>query len=115
MTRPYIQMTADETNKFQLVLAQWRSARLLKWQAAEAAKKLAAMVDGIATLGNELEEAAEMIPYDSRQGAKSEFAVDGLSWNALVNERNACATFATAEQVTGVAAYQASLGSDVAI
>src|SRR5574340_1616826 len=114
MTRPYIQMTADETNKLQVCLGRWRAYRLLKWQAAEAAKLLAAEVDALASLGGELEAPAEAIPADSRQGAKSIFAGD-LSWNALVNERNAASTFATAEQVTGLAGYQTALGADVAI
>ena len=115
MSRTYQEMNADETNKFQVVLAHWRAARLAKWLAAEACKKLAAEVDAIAALGAELASPGDAISYDSRQGAKSIFAADGISWNALVNERNSCATFATAEQVAGIAGYQLALGNDFAI
>jgi hypothetical protein len=113
MTRPYIQMTAEETNKFQVIIALYRALKLTKWQSAEMAKQFAAEVDAIAALGNELEAPGDVIPYDARQGEKSIFASD-FSWNTLINERNAAGTFATAELVTALAGYQAAIGADVA-
>jgi hypothetical protein len=112
MARAYLDMTAEETNKFQVLIKHYREARLAKWQAVQAAQLFDAEWNAMSTLGGELEAPADAIPHDARQGAKSIFSSDP-SWNALLNEHVVARDWVAAE-VTGspLAAYKASIGAD---
>jgi hypothetical protein len=114
MTRPYIQMTADETNKFQLVLARWREARAALWGAVETMRLFTSELHATETLGSELEAPGEVLPYDARQGAKSPFASD-ISYNGLLNE-HAIFDALLASEAAGseLQAFKAAIGADVA-
>lgn len=112
MARPYGQMTADETNKFQVLIGHYRAARQAKWEAVQAWELFVAEMNGINTLGAELEAPAAPITYDSRQGAKSIFATDP-SWNGLLNEKAFAGEFLTAELGgTFMGMYRAAIGYD---
>jgi hypothetical protein len=106
-------MTADETNQFQVLIAQYRKARAAHWAAVQAWRLFTAEIVSLNALGAELEAPAEAIPYDSRQGAKSIFATDP-SWNALINEKAFAAEFLTKETTTCMTMNKAAIGADVA-
>ena len=113
MATPYIQMTIEETNKFQVLIAHYRAMRLAKWQAVQATELFVAEMNAMNTLGSELEAPAEAIPHDSRQDAVSIFATDP-SWNELINEKAFAGTFLTAELgATFLGMYRAAIGADV--
>jgi hypothetical protein len=114
MTRPYGQMTADETNKFQLVLARWREVRSAIWTAVEAMRLFTSDFHAIVPLASELEAPSDVIPYDSRQGSKSPFASD-ISYNGLLNEHAIFDALLTQEATESeLAAAKVAIGADVA-
>jgi hypothetical protein len=107
-------MTADETNKFQLVLKRWRETRLALWEAVEAMRVFTSEFHDIVALGGELEAPDDVIPYDARQGTKSPFASD-ISYNGLLNEHAIFDAILASEGAgTELTAAKVAIGADVA-
>jgi hypothetical protein len=105
-------MTADETNKFQVLIGHYRAARQSLWDAVQAHQLFYAEMQAMNALGEELEAPADPIPADARQGVKSIFAADP-SWNGLINEKALADTFLTAEAVgSEMTAFRAAIGAD---
>jgi hypothetical protein len=105
-------MTAEETNKFQVLIGHYRAARQALWDALQARQLFYQEMQAINALGAELEAPAEAIPADARQGTKSIWATDP-SWNGLINEKALADSFITAEAVAAeMTAFRAALGYD---
>jgi hypothetical protein len=112
MARAYLDMTAEETNKFQVLIAQYRIMRKALWDALQERQLFYQQMQAINALGAELEAPADAIPHDARQGAKSIWSADP-SWNGLINEKALADAFITACAAgSEMTAFRAAIGYD---